>query len=536
MKRQIAIAPTSLLRTTIAFAGTLMFALAAWSPVSMAYPAPEVADAARSVLHSASAVSYQIGSPVLTDIWVDPAKGNDRHTGSSRKRALRTLAAAWDRIPMGKTLRGTGYRVLLAPGTYAKTVTYWESRHGTQKYPIIIQAADGPGTAHLEDMNVFDCHYLYLIGLDLSGSSGDVLHLAKSDYVLLRQARLTGIGHGPDEVLKANESKHIFVEDSELSGTHRTVLDYVAVQYGHIVRSRFHDSTDWCVYLKGGSANFWIEGNEIYDCGSVGFSAGQGTGFEFMVPPWLNYEAYEIKFVNNLVHDTQKSGAMVYGGFDILIAHNTLYRVGLRSHLLQVGHGGRECDHSEHVPVCLDYLKAGGWGRLDAEAYRDWIPSRNVYIYNNIFFNPEGRSRNEALVVQGPVIPPPGSNAPSPSCADTNLQIRGNIIWNGPSQKLELGDEPGCSSANPTCNEKQLRSENAINTLMPQLADPAHGNFAPLPGGNVFHARTYDIPEFPLAADGMLAKVPRDNLANRVANDRSGKLRVLHLPGADGSP
>jgi hypothetical protein len=322
------------------------------------------------------------------------------------------------------------------------------------------------------------------------------------------------------------------VEDSDLAGTHRTVLDFVAVQYGHIVRSRVHDSTDWCVYLKGGSADFHVEDNEIYDCGSVGFSAGQGTGFEFMVSPWLNYEAYNIKFVNNLIHDTQKPGVTVYGGFDILIAYNTLYRVGLHSHLLQVGHGGRECDHAEHVQICRDYLKAGGWGLLNSGDDREWIPSRNVYIYNNIVFNPEGQSRNEPFVIQGPVTPPPGSNVPDPSYADTNLQIRGNIIWNGLSKHLEIGGKQGCPPSNRTCNEKQLRSENAINASMPQLADPSHGDFAPLLEGNVFHARSYEIPAFPPEGDALLGKVPQDNMTNDVNMDREGKLRVRHLPGA----
>ena len=26
--------------------------------------------------------------------------------------------------------------------------------------------------------------------------------------------------------------------------------------------------------------------------------------FEYMTSPWLHYEAYDIKFVNNVIHDT----------------------------------------------------------------------------------------------------------------------------------------------------------------------------------------------------------------------------------------
>ena len=65
-------------------------------------------------------------------------------------------------------------------------------------------------------------------------------------------------------------------------------------QYGHILGGKFHHS-EWGLYLKGGSAYFLVTGLEIYSGGTTGFAAGQGTGFEFMVAPWLQYEAYAIK-------------------------------------------------------------------------------------------------------------------------------------------------------------------------------------------------------------------------------------------------
>jgi hypothetical protein len=102
------------------------------------------------------------------------------------------------------------------------------------------------------------------------------------------------------------------------------------------------------VVLKGGTAYFRIEGNEVYDCGAIGFSAGQGTGFEFMVSPWLHYEAYDLKFVNNVVHDAQNAGMAVRGGYNILLAYNTLFRIGtdadVGAPLLLVGRGSRSCD------------------------------------------------------------------------------------------------------------------------------------------------------------------------------------------------
>ena len=42
---------------------------------------------------------YQIGTPILTDLWVDPVRGQDARPGATRAEALRTLREAWNRIP-----------------------------------------------------------------------------------------------------------------------------------------------------------------------------------------------------------------------------------------------------------------------------------------------------------------------------------------------------------------------------------------------------------------------------------------------------
>ena len=72
----------------------------------------------RQLLSISPFAHYDVGTPTVTDIWVDAAAGNDAHNGASRSAALRTLSAAWDRIPSGAALGTTGYRLMLAPGTY----------------------------------------------------------------------------------------------------------------------------------------------------------------------------------------------------------------------------------------------------------------------------------------------------------------------------------------------------------------------------------------------------------------------------------
>jgi hypothetical protein len=181
-------------------------------------------------------------------------------------------------------------------------------------------------------------------------------------------------------------------------------VDFVAVQHGHIVGNRVHNAQDWCMYQKGGSAYFRVEGNEFYDCGTGGFTAGQGTGFQFMTAPWLHYEAYDIKVVNNLIHDTAGAGLGVNGGYNILLAYNTLYRVGVRDHVLEIVHGRRGCDGGD-AAHCQPLIDAGGWGLTGDEA--QFIPNRNVYVYNNIIYNPAGYQSSQQFDIRGPVTPPP---------------------------------------------------------------------------------------------------------------------------------
>jgi hypothetical protein len=407
------------------------------------------------------------------------------------------------------------------------------------------------GSVTLPDMNVFDCRYLYLIGLKLEANGGDVLHFEKCDHVLVRQTQLVGLGNiaandGPQETLKANQCRNVYIEDSDISGAWDNAVDFVGVQYGHIVGNRIHRAHDWCIYLKGGSAYFRIEANEIFDGGTGGFTAGQGTGFQWMTSPWLHYEAYDIKFINNVIHDTEGAGLGVQGGYNILMAYNTLYRVGRNSHLIGAGFGERSCDGrpgDEGRPRCADYLAAGGWGTTVVDDGTNFarIPNKNVFIYNNLIYNPRGyQSQWQHFSIAGRYSgsAQSGSNAPVPALADENLQIRGNIIWNGPiDHPLGVGDsDSGCRADNPICNETRLRADNSINAFSPQLVNPSGGDYHPAPDGNVAGARSAAIPDFRWSDSPSQPAVPVGNLTNIVTRDRDGKPRGLTgPPGAYGA-
>ncbi|MFN8446162.1 MAG: GDSL-type esterase/lipase family protein [Caldilineaceae bacterium] len=486
---------------------------------------------------SSRAYDYAIGTPTVTDLWVDPVNGQDGASGVDRAHALRSLNDAWQRIPSGATLTNTGYRIQLVAGDYPESSfpEYWEDRHGTAQFPIMLQAADGPRTARLlADLNLANVSYFYILDLTIQHGS-DVVHCERCDHLLLRNNALIGSRAASHENLKINQSQYIYLEENDINGAEQNAIDFVAVQYGHILRNHIHNADDWCMYLKGGSAYFLIEANEIDTCGTGGFTAGEGSGFEYMITPWLHYEAYDLKLINNLIHDTEGAGLGVSGSYNILFAYNTLYRVGQRSHVLEFLFGGRTCDGDATLTGhCEQNLSAGGWGTTTVGGGAESIPNRNIYVYNNLIYNPAGyQSQWQQLSIAAPHSPGANSNIANPALADANLVLRGNLIWNGPANHpLGVGDDSGCQASNPTCNPTQLLADNAINTVEPQLRNPAHGDFRPTANSNLAMVTTYALPDFPTWAS-FTPTVPSGVLSNTITVDRAGVARTqTSLPGA----
>lgn len=478
---------------------------------------------------------YDTGSPLYTDIWVDPASGDDSHNTGSAASPFKTLARAWQSIPNTNPLTHA-IRINLQPGTYTTAMipNYWENKYGTYSAPILIR---GNGTTRqqvllTDTVNMYNVHYVYFDNLKIA-LSGDAFHCELCDHILLRNLILSGGTQQAQETIKINQSKYVYIEKSDVSGAWDNAIDFVAVQYGHILSNQLHNAGDWCAYVKGGSAYLRVEANTIYDCGTGGFTAGQGTGFQFMVAPWIQYEAYDIKVVNNIIHDTAGAGLGVNGGYDILMAYNTLYRVGSRSHVLEVVFGGRSCDGNTGDPGrerCQQYLTAGGWGTTAVDDGSNYIriPNKNVYIYNNVIYNPAGfQSQWQHLAIYGPFSNPAASGVPDPARTDASLKIRGNLIWNGDAS-MPLGIEGGdaCTNANTTCNEAQLRADNSVNSLQPRYVSPALSNYRPV-GAWVTGAPTYPIPNFPTWE---IAGVPAGTIANSIAVDFENTTRQVGNP------
>jgi len=478
---------------------------------------------------------YDVGNPTVTTIFVAPT-GSDGNDGASAATPLRTLLAAWQRVPTGN-LSGTGYRILLAPGTYAAADIphYMDGRSGSRNFPIIIEAAQR-GTVTLQrDLNVFGVSYLYIRNLVIRPvPAGDAFHCEQCDHLLLSGNTING-GNSREaqEALKINQSQYVYLEDNDISGAWDNAIDYVAVQYGHVVGNTVHNSGDWCQYAKGGSAYLRIEGNTYFNCGTGGFTAGQGTGFQFMTSPWIHYEAYGIRFVNNVVHDVEGAAIGANGAFNVLFAHNTFYRVGTRSHLFEAVAGMRSCDGRPGEAGrerCQQYLDAGGWGTtvVDDGTNAVLIPNRNVLVLNNIFYNPAGvQSQWQHFRVVGAIVAPAGSNVPADARGDTGLVIRGNWVWDGPAGHPLLEDATGgCPDSNATCNPAQLVAQNSINQAQPQLVNPAAGDYRLVAGGNVDGYAPAAIPDFSWSQLPARPAAPAGDSDNRVTSNMPGQSRA----------
>lgn len=404
-----------------------------------------------------------------TTISVDPARGSDRASGT-RSNPLASVTEAWNRLPAVTRRRTT---IELAPGNYrGRTPVYWEGHSGSARAPIVIRSRHRRGSrrARLPGVNIFGADHLEFRDL-VFRDGGDVVHCEQCSNFTLR--RVDAYGRDAQETVKINQSRKVRILDSRIGGADDNAIDFVAVASGLIRGNVVHRAGDWCGYAKGGSVGIVVKGNLFTRCGTGGFTAGQGTGFQFMTAPWLQYEAVGVVIRDNTITDTEGAAIGVQGGFNVLVENNVARRVGRRSHVLEALYGSRSCDGQpgdEGRERCAAYLASGGWGTTVVDDGTNYIRigNRHVYFVGNVVLNPSPyKSQWQQLEVPGPFGAQPGSGVPADTSAASDLKFLGNVIWNGTSE-MPIGAD-GCDDANPTCNPQQLVTDNNFNRRRPEL-------------------------------------------------------------------
>ena len=364
-------------------------------------------------------------------IVVDIRRGRDSNPGTAA-RPLKTVAAAWTRIPERRTL-DRAVRVLVRPGRYPARAlpNYWESRWGTREAPIVISAAKR-GTVSFGAVNLYDLRWVAFSGITFSDRN-DLFHCESCQHVLVTKSRLTGSPKRLQENIKINQSQHIGITDSVVSGAGDNAIDLVAVQHATVTGNVIERAGDWCIYAKGGSAFVTVSGNRIRGCGTGGFTAGQGTGFQFMTAPFIRYEAYGIRVLDNQITDVEGAGVGVNGGFNVVVARNRMWNVGARSHWIEVGYGSRSCDGQpgdDGRDACRANLDAGGWGttRVDDGTNYVRIPNRHVWLIGNVVDNPRSQGDQIFSVAEPYSGDPQDGSGLGEVRADDDLNVSGNVI------------------------------------------------------------------------------------------------------------
>lgn len=196
---------------------------------------------------------------------------------------------------------------------------------GTAAAPIWISG--DPGAA-IGPLTLEGGQYIVVQDLELANSDGHVLHFFFADHLLLRRLKIHDAGLG---AIKGSQATDVALEDSELWAAGKQnghpVLDYVGVNGGHIVRSRFHDTPGVMIMLKGGTSDLLFAWNELYNQTMPGnaLSLGQSTGPEFFQPKDSAFEGLRIVAFANLLHDLVGAPVAFEGCKDCAAVHNTIW-------------------------------------------------------------------------------------------------------------------------------------------------------------------------------------------------------------------
>jgi hypothetical protein len=440
----------------------------------------------------APALARGVGLPDLRvagtkTLVVDAKRGADRNPGTAQ-RPLKTVVAAWNRISQRK-VQTHPVRILVRSGRYdAKALpNYWESRWGSRVAPIVIAAAPGAKVS-FASVNLFDLRWVAFDGIDFSDRF-DLFHCERCRHVLLTHGRLAGSPKDLHENVKINQSTDVGIVANTISGADDNAIDFVAVQYALIDRNLIENANDWCAYAKGGSAFVTVRRNRIRHCGTGGFTAGQGTGFQFMVRPFTRYEAYGITVLDNRISDIAGAGIGVNGGFDVIVARNRMWDVGTRSHLIEVGYGLRSCDGRPGDDLrdrCGRNLAAGGWGttRVDDGTNEVHIPNRHVFILGNVIDNPRTQGDQIFSIAGAFAGAAQKGSGLGAVRADEDLHISGNLIAGR-----------GRPTGTDECIAADCRRISAANTL-----DAAPGLYTNPRTGDLSLARGHAAPDPSLPA------------------------------------
>jgi hypothetical protein len=461
--------------------------------------------------------TFDIGNATLRPFWVDPVNGNDNNDGSSRIAAFKTFDAAYN-VAYSAAVSGTGVEIILRPGDYAAGAEI--TLLASYAFPFVLRA-EVTDTARLHGILFLGGRNIYVIGVTLTGISNNYsIQAGTADYLLLRDVHVIG-----SQGIYIQLSSHVYLENVRIDDSTGNGIEIDRDQYVHVVGSRIARSAGACLLVTAGSAYLTVDGNDFGPSAQGGIRLGFQSPFDRFRKPWIQYDSYDVKVVNNVIHDYGTSPAVtIAGAYNMLFAQNTVVAPA-NSTFIRVAQSTRGCSQPAD---CQTFRDAGGWGPV-VGGVTTAIPNRNVSIYGNIFYTLTSVGQSIFVNPAPAATAGPAPDITSPSRSDDNLQIRGNVVWSNGLQ-LMPSSGAGCDNSNPTCNAAQLTADNRINMIQPQFVDAANGNYRPLANGNLFGLPAVTIP--PFTWNDVPSTVPIGELTNTVALDADGLPRTIFVPGA----
>jgi len=219
-----------------------------------------------------------------------------------------------------------------APGTEVRVSgvlpepTYSVDLKGGANAPIWITGEPG---AKIGPLTLQGASHVVVQDLEIASSpDGHVLHFFFADHLLFRRLDIHDAGLG---CIKGSQTTNAYVEDADLWAAGKSsvhpVIDFVGVNGGHVVRSKFHDGPGVIVMLKGGTSDMFFAWNEVYGQTAPGnaLALGQSTGPEYFQPKDAAFEGQRIVAFANLLHDLVGPPVAFEGCKDCAAVHNTMW-------------------------------------------------------------------------------------------------------------------------------------------------------------------------------------------------------------------
>ncbi len=253
-------------------------------------------------------------SPTNTlHVTAGAAAGGDGSAG----KPFGTLQAALSAAKPGTEVRVSG---VLPEGTYTVDLK------GNADAPIWITGEPG---AQIGPLTLQGASHIVVQDIEIANSAdGHVLHFFFADHLLFRRLAIHDAGLG---CIKGSQTTDAYVEDSDLwaagKASGHPVIDFVGVNGGHIVRSKFHEGPGVMIMLKGGTSDMLFAWNEVYNQTAPGnaLALGQSTGPQYFQPIDAAFEGLRIIAFANLLHDLVGAPVAFEGCKDCAALHNTIW-------------------------------------------------------------------------------------------------------------------------------------------------------------------------------------------------------------------